>query len=80
VACLDEFKELAAVGEVDGGTSQLLVERCIVQQIEVLQQEQPSWLVVRMERKERAEIVERLLVEPFGVLDECGEFHIFLTI
>ena len=58
MCCLHHLEDDLAVGDVDSGTAQLLVECGVVQQVEVLQQQQSGALEVRIQREHRAQLVE----------------------
>ena len=64
---LDHIEEHATIGDVDGGTTQLLVERGVVEQIEVLKHQQPNGLMVGIECHLRAQLVKRVAIHAFGV-------------
>ena len=70
-----QIEEFFAVGDVDGGTAQLVVKRRVVQQVQVVEHEQTCRLIVRIECDEGAEIVKGLLVHRLGVLDKIGQVH-----
>ena len=74
-----QVEEFGAVGDVDGSTAQLIVERGVVQQVQVLEHQQACCLVIGMQRDERAEIVKGLLVHQFGMLDELSQVHNFTS-
>ena len=73
-----ELEYHCAVGDVDGGAAQFLVERRVVEQVQVLQHQQPGCLEIGVESKHRAQLVEGFPVESFGVVYQLCQFH-FLT-
>ena len=54
---LYQVEEFGAVGNVYGGAAQLVVERGVVQQIEILEHQQARCLVIGVKRDEGAQVV-----------------------
>ena len=75
VGCLDELEEDAEVADLYGGAAQLLVERRVVEEIEILQHQQSGGLIVGMQRYEAPEIVQCLTVHAFRVCYQFGQIH-----
>ena len=77
---LDHLEEYTAVGDIDGSTSQLLVEGGVVEQIEILEQEQTDGLIIGVECQQGAQLIERVAVQAFGVLGQFCNVHCFLCV
>ena len=75
VGGLNHLEQHLAVGDVDGSTAQLLVERGVVQQVEVHQHEQACRLEIGIERQNGAQLVERVAVQAFRVVYVFYYFH-----
>ena len=67
VAALNHAEEHSPVGEEECCAPQFLAKGGVVQEEEVLQQQQPRHLVVGVLGHQFAQLVQRLLVESFGV-------------
>ena len=75
---LDHLEEHTTVGDIDGRTTQFLIEGGVVQQIQVLQQQQTGCLIVGIECQQTSEFVERLLVHFFRMIYQIGELHLMV--
>ena len=69
VVCgFNEVEDYFSICDIDGGLSEFVVERGIVEQVEVAQQQQSRILVIGIEREQAAEIVDGLAVEELRML------------
>ena len=68
VGGLHHVEDSLPVGDVYGGFSQLFVKRGVMEQVQVLQHEQPCRLEIRMEGQHGAQLVQRVAVEAFRVV------------
>ena len=74
---LDHIEEHTTIGDIDGRTAQLLVERGIMEQIEITEQQQTGRLLVGIKRQQRPQLIERVAVKAFWVIDQFYYLHLF---
>ena len=71
-----ELEESLSVGDVERGAPQFLVEARVVEQIQVLQHQQPGRLIVRIGGKQASQVVEGLLVQVLRMLYQLCQVHL----